>query len=260
MIKRINLDDSALNMGKINIIMLFGIIAINCVPFSKMTTDGPRRQTDTPRFPHKILGQWGGSIGDSGWDRGSVRGCQFLNLGLLEARTHRSARVNTPLHPSCKQFHRKSSFALSDITRLFDHLPFSFSELQQLILIMFRRAMIKQQCFASRSFSSNSSNPPTASSFVQRFSSFLVGAGIGFFSTSYLILEELRESNKKFESYLINMEGRIKAVEDRKQKLLGSLQRSLVILIECAIAAIYLSLQQNFEVQRGWSDAPDLYV
>ena len=84
MIKRINLDDSALNMGKINIMMLFGIIAINCVPFSKMTTDGPRRQTDTPRFPINTgaVVNWGFGIRDGIPDRGSVRGCQFLNLGL----------------------------------------------------------------------------------------------------------------------------------------------------------------------------------
>ena len=78
-------------MGKINILMLFSIIAINCVPLSKLTTaeqlDPEDRQT---HFPHNII-YWGSGVGQLGI-RGSVRGCQFLNLGLLEARTHRSAR------------------------------------------------------------------------------------------------------------------------------------------------------------------------
>ena len=44
----------------------------------------------------------------------------------------------------------------------------------------------------------------------------MVGSGLGFSATFYFILEELRESNKKFESYLIKIESRIQAVEEKK--------------------------------------------
>lgn len=99
---------------------------------------------------------------------------------------------------------------------------------------MFKRAFLNQRLSVSRSCSSITSAeagssaavkpavagftaaPSKGSSFFQRFSSFMVGSGLGFSATFYFILEELRESNKKFESYLTKIENRIKAVESRK--------------------------------------------
>ena len=101
---------------------------------------------------------------------------------------------------------------------------------------MFKRALLNQQRFVTRSSSSITSAeagstavsksfvapikvvaaPSKGSSFFQRFSAFMVGSGLGFSATFYFILEELRESNKKFESYLIKIESRIQAVEEKK--------------------------------------------
>lgn len=40
------------------------------------------------------------------------------------------------------------------------------------------------------------------SSFLQRLSSFLVGAGVGFGAAYYIIYEELKESNAVLENYI----------------------------------------------------------
>ena len=102
---------------------------------------------------------------------------------------------------------------------------------------MFRRSLINRREFLGRTFSSITSTagkpaesavsvakpvvakaaaPSSGSSFFERFSSFLVGAGIGFGGTFYFVVEELRESNHKFESYLDKLEHRVKAVEAKK--------------------------------------------
>jgi hypothetical protein len=51
------------------------------------------------------------------------------------------------------------------------------------------------------------------SSLFQRLSAFLVGCGVGFGSSQYFVIEELHESNSKFEAYLDSLEARIKALE-----------------------------------------------
>jgi hypothetical protein len=52
------------------------------------------------------------------------------------------------------------------------------------------------------------------SSFLQRFTSFLVGAGIGFGSSYYFIFNELHESNERFESHLKKIDERLLKIEN----------------------------------------------
>lgn len=55
----------------------------------------------------------------------------------------------------------------------------------------------------------------SSSSFVQRFTGFLVGCGVGFGASFYLISEELKESNAAFETTLKNLEDRIRKLEKK---------------------------------------------
>lgn len=51
------------------------------------------------------------------------------------------------------------------------------------------------------------------STFFQRLTSFLVGAGIGFGSSFYFIFNELKESNERFESHLNKIDDRLLKIE-----------------------------------------------
>ena len=55
-----------------------------------------------------------------------------------------------------------------------------------------------------------------ASTLFERFSSFLIGTGIGFGLTFYFILEELKTSNKMLETHLDKLSKRITAVETKR--------------------------------------------
>ena len=55
----------------------------------------------------------------------------------------------------------------------------------------------------------------SGSIFFERFSSFLVGSGLGFGGTFYFILEELRDSNKQLTSHLDKLNKRITAAEGK---------------------------------------------
>lgn len=98
---------------------------------------------------------------------------------------------------------------------------------------MLRRVLSKQQTIMCKKFSSEVAkiSPPTppgavasaepkvvpksgGSSFVQRFTSFLVGAGIGFGSSYYFIFNELHESNERFESHLKKIDERLLKIEN----------------------------------------------
>ena len=99
---------------------------------------------------------------------------------------------------------------------------------------MFRRVVLNKQKLLKRSCSSittskTAANVPAVpqkaatapvasgrgSSFFERFSSFLVGTGLGFGGTFYFILEELRDSNKQLTSHLDKLSKRITAIEGR---------------------------------------------
>ena len=55
-----------------------------------------------------------------------------------------------------------------------------------------------------------------ASTLFERFSSFLIGTGIGFGLTFYFVLEELKTSNKMLETHLDKLSKRITAVESKR--------------------------------------------
>ncbi len=55
----------------------------------------------------------------------------------------------------------------------------------------------------------------SSSSFTQRLTGFLVGCGVGFSASFYLIAEELKDSNAQFEKTLKNIEERVKALEKK---------------------------------------------
>ena len=54
---------------------------------------------------------------------------------------------------------------------------------------------------------------PSSSSFTQRLTGFLVGCGVGFGISFYLISDELRDSNEQFERALNNLDKRLKMLE-----------------------------------------------
>ena len=72
--------------------------------------------------------------------------------------------------------------------------------------------------FVKRSFSSTAASPARSygSTFFQRLNSFLVGTGIGFGTSFYFVHQEVKDSNATFEKYLDKLEGRIKALENKK--------------------------------------------
>ena len=55
----------------------------------------------------------------------------------------------------------------------------------------------------------------SSSSFTQRLTGFLVGCGVGFSASFYLIAEELKDSNAQFEKTLKSIEERVKALEKK---------------------------------------------
>ena len=54
------------------------------------------------------------------------------------------------------------------------------------------------------------------STLVQRVSSFLIGAGLGFGAGFYYIFEEIDQSNKVFQKYLYRIEERVQILEGKK--------------------------------------------
>ena len=67
-----------------------------------------------------------------------------------------------------------------------------------------------------KSAASPSSIAVRASTLFERFSSFLIGTGIGFGLTFYFVLEELKTSNKMLETHLDKLSKRITAVESKR--------------------------------------------
>ena len=65
--------------------------------------------------------------------------------------------------------------------------------------------------------SSRSSSPVSSggSTFIQRLSSFFVGAGVGFGVAFYYIYEELKDSNNKIEAYIHAQEARLQKLEKK---------------------------------------------
>ena len=72
---------------------------------------------------------------------------------------------------------------------------------------------------ANKTIASNSEPVRKAaggSTLVQRVSSFLIGAGLGFGAGFYYIFEEIDQSNKVFQKYLYRIEERVQTLEGKK--------------------------------------------
>lgn len=93
-----------------------------------------------------------------------------------------------------------------------------------------------------------------ASTLFERFSSFLIGTGIGFGLTFYFILEELKTSNKMLETHLDKLSKRITAVETKrwwKSELPLSTSR-IARLVGGTLPYVFWHFSTAWENERLW--------